>query len=29
LTGFVMTLPMNSGAEGVESAIKAGGKCGY
>ena len=29
LTGFEMALPMNSGAEAVETAIKAGRKWGY
>ncbi len=29
LTGFEMSLPMNSGAEAVETAIKAGRKWGY
>ena len=29
LTGYEMAIPMNSGAEGVETAIKAGRKWGY
>jgi ornithine--oxo-acid transaminase len=29
LTGFDMALPMNSGAEAVETAIKTARKCGY
>jgi len=29
LTGFDMALPMNSGAEGVETAVKAARKWGY
>src|SRR3954463_16610305 len=29
LTGFDMALPMNSGAEAVETAVKAARKCGY